>query len=62
MNIIRVKVLDAKGLLQSVQVLRIKDCRQNGAVDSAFGRHGILAHISCVRYLLSKYYDIQFHK
>jgi hypothetical protein len=42
---------------QGVQIFGIEDGGQGGAVDSAFGSHGVLAHISCVGYLLGKYYN-----
>ena len=52
-----VQLFQSEGLFQCVQIFRIENGRQSGAVDSPFGCHGIFAHVSCVWYLLGKYYD-----
>jgi hypothetical protein len=51
-----------EGLLQGIQIFGIEDGGQCGAVDSTFGGHGILAHISGVGYLLGKYNNVQTHR
>ncbi len=55
-------LFEAQRLFESVQIFGVKDCGQRSAIDRAFGCHRILAHISCVRNLLCKYYDFQTHK
>ena len=58
----RVLFLQPERLLQCVQVFRVEDGRQCGTVHRSLGCHGILPHVSCVRYLLGKYNDFQTHK
>ena len=55
-------LLEAQCLLQGVQVFGIENGGKGGAVDGAFGGHGVLAHVSCVGYLLGKYNNVQTHK
>ena len=50
-------LFQSKSLLQCVQIFRIEDGGKGCAVDCAFGCHRILTHISCVWYLLGKYYN-----
>ena len=51
--------LEAQGLFEGIQVFGIEDSGQGGAVDGAFRRHRVFAHISCVGHLLGKHDDFQ---
>ena len=62
LDVVGISVLDAESLLQGVQVLGVEDGRKCGTVDRTLCSHGILTHVSRVRYLLGKYYNVQLHK
>ena len=51
--------LEAQGLFKGVQVFGIEDGGQCGAIDGAFRRHSVFAHISSIGHLLGKHHDFQ---
>ena len=53
-----VSVFDAEGLLEGVEVFRVEDSGQGGAVDGAILLHRIFAHVASVRHLLSEHNDV----
>ena len=54
----RMLLFQAQRLLQGIQIFGVEDSGQSSTVDSTFGCHRVLAHISCVGYLLGKYNNL----
>ena len=52
-------LLEVQGLFKGIQVFGVEDGGQGGAVDGAFWRHGVFAHISSIGHLLGKHHDFQ---
>ena len=48
-------LLEAKCLLECIEVIGIEDCRKSSTIDGAFGSHGVRTHVAGVWYLLGKY-------
>ena len=55
----RILFLETQCLFEGVEVFRVEDCGQCGAVHGALGRHGVFTHISRVGHLLGKHHDFQ---
>ena len=56
-----VGVLYAERLLKRVEILRVEDGGESGAVDGAVLLHCIFAHVAGVRHLLCEHNDVKAH-